>query len=166
MTRPRYTSMFRPEPVENPVGACIMWGLTDRSALDLAGWMSRVRLPAPEPIDQLHATVMYSPSVGLPDDMYGCGGIPAQAKSASYDRRISRFGNDLEYLVLEIACPLIEMRHEFFKREWGLIPTFPTYRPHVTLSKRAHDWDEMFAAYASPIDFDLECIVPCSGEGP
>lgn len=78
-------------------------------------------------VNDLHCTLMYSPEVGNPDI------IPDYTNHRAVLGDLKLFGPDKDYLVVEVTqCPSIVERHRELL-EYGLIPTYPEYRPHISL---------------------------------
>lgn len=84
-------------------------------------------ITVPNP-SELHCTLMYSPEIGIPDIKVD----PNKVYEATLGS-LALFGERGDYLVVElIDCPELHARHKELKR-LGLVPTYPDYRPHITL---------------------------------
>lgn len=83
------------------------------------------------PLDRdLHSTIIYSEKpVSLE--------LPEVDKKTTFNARVIKAnywpGHDGDgFLILELDSPDLSRCHELFRRS-GIIPTFPTYQPHITL---------------------------------
>jgi len=150
-------------------GAYICWLLSHSSAALLSDWIKFVGVPDPMPQDELHATVMYSPSKGLDEEHHGDYrlAMPYSDTSTGEFRKTSILGKPSEdgSLVVELmgARPL-HQRHEYYRDYEGLNHSFEEFRPHVTLSDNAKACSpellkRLFASPCQlPLCFDRERI--------
>lgn len=85
-----------------------------------------LELPFNQEDEELHVTLMYSP-VGIPS-ILELPKLPCTALSNQFEM----FGEDKDTLVLTLNAPYL---HEINKqlRDAGCIPTFPEYKPHITV---------------------------------
>lgn len=101
-------------------------------------WAVKHGVPNPLPADELHVTVMYSTT----EVKMGMSTIPISVPTvASYaPGHFCRFGKDDEVLVFAFHNWEMEERHYAFIHN-GATPTWPSYRPHMTLSMEAGDYE-------------------------
>ncbi len=90
----------------------------------------------PETFQELHCTVMFSPDVGTPGRSVPANEMPIKAVAKQFSHWIGHTGKG--FLVLEIHSELLQLTHAYWKK-MGCVPTFPQYRPHVTLLAPAED---------------------------
>jgi len=100
-----------------------------------------------QPIDELHCTISYSPQKHTGEvfsDEYTALATP---------KHFSLFNDDNSTLVLELESQLLDERHNYFKTKYGLVDTYPEYKPHITIVPKIKNID-----YNSlpPIDFVIE----------
>jgi len=110
------------------------------NAADLIAWAKGQGFATTLPADELHVTVMYSPTavdwMEAGQDAWNDDGtllIPPGGP-----RVVSQFGQGA--IVIEFASAALSWRHEELKRI-GAQPTYPQYSPHITFTYQPGDVD-------------------------
>jgi 2'-5' RNA ligase len=91
---------------------------------------------------EYHVTLMYAPSQDLdkykddiPEDVSADTG-PGSAKFGGY----ALYGENKDCLVMKLDSDMLQRMHKRL-RDLGLVPTYPEYSPHLTLSYQGSDVD-------------------------
>lgn len=79
--------------------------------------------------DEIHCTVIYSPD-NVPEHIPTPKGMPFFGHVVGFDL----FGPDKDCLVGLVQCQWLNDLHNEFVSA-GAVPTYPEYRPHITLAK-------------------------------
>lgn len=106
---------------------------SEESIKSIVALQKRLRLKNPVPAEDLHATIVYSKrgNADIRPNMTYKTGIPLG---------FELFGDDKNYLVLELESDDLSQRHEQCM-VYGLSSTYDEYRPHITLSTNYQDED-------------------------
>lgn len=122
------------------------------------------RYGVPEPIDsdKLHATVVYSRTF--------CSAQPLGKIDPPWVGNFTQynlFPRNVEQdptpmcLVLEFDCPELLARHHELRNVYGASHDFPEFKPHLTLTYNAGDYDHLaLPPYQGPHEFDYEYSEP------
>lgn len=96
-----------------------------------------------EPVEKFHSTVVYSVDpLGIEfgsNDITGTGKITGIEYLGDKD-------SEWRAVVLNIDCPFIQSRHDFYKEEYGYVHSYPEFVQHISL------------AYSPPENIDLSSI--------
>ncbi|RKD68983.1 phage portal protein [Rhizobium sp. WW_1] len=126
------------------------------NAADIIAWAKGQGFATTLPPDDLHVTVMYSPTavdwMQAGQDTWNDDGtlmIPPGGP-----RVVSQFGQGA--IVIEFASAALSWRHEELKRI-GAQPTYPQYSPHITFTYQPGDVDiDNVEPYRGAIEFGPE----------
>ncbi|NTJ00341.1 DUF1073 domain-containing protein [Agrobacterium rhizogenes] len=126
------------------------------NAADIIAWAKGQGFATPLPADDLHVTVMYSPTavdwMQAGQDSWNADGTLIVPPGGP--RVVSQFGQGA--IVLEFACAALSWRHEELKRI-GAEPTYPEYAPHITITYEPGDVDiDKVEPYRGAIEFGPE----------
>ncbi|MDJ1632260.1 anti-CBASS protein Acb1 family protein [Rhizobium rhizogenes] len=108
------------------------------NAADIIAWAKGQGFKTTLPADELHVTVMYSPTavdwMQAGQDAWNADGTLVIPPGGP--RVVSRFGQGA--VVLEFSSAALSWRHEELKRI-GAEPTYPEYAPHITITYEPGD---------------------------
>jgi hypothetical protein len=126
---------------ETARGAYVAWLLSHRSAHDIHAWAKLLGVANLVDPEEMHCTIIYDPIHPLDFSLHGDRPLPNPIELSHYNRPNTRIlgaaGSD-GALVTTYDSGQMSERHRFFRDNFGLEPTFPTYIPHLTLSYDAH----------------------------
>lgn len=94
-------------------------------------------IPNPVPANEMHATIIYSEKGSPNFEFQESYSKDIKAKFAGYEL----FGEDKNVLVVKMTSPELHSRHNEMMDEFDLSYNFDEYRPHITLSYDAADFD-------------------------
>lgn len=109
--------------------------------------------------EDLHTTVIYSTKPAKVE-LYDVKNVVGTFV------RFSKFGEDKNVLVMEVACKPLEKLHDYYMEKYPLSWNWPEYKPHITLSYDASTVDEtkliwpadsiiiFCAQYQEPLDLE------------
>jgi len=101
----------------------------------LVSWCQNLQLPVEEAENgELHVTVIYSPQHCPPD------ATPLPTSGMATVIGVDLFGPEGDTLVLLLQSAFLAELHDRW-RDLGCVPTFPMYRPHITLQKNVRQCD-------------------------
>jgi hypothetical protein len=101
------------------------------SAWTLADFCQNLSVPEPMPLERLHCTLLYSTSdIAVPPPPCDFYPLPLQAIGCE----VWEVANKPPHLVLLLDSDALHRRHAEFRR-CGAAHPFPSYRPHISLSK-------------------------------
>ena len=95
------------------------------------------KIPELYDVNKIHTTIIYSPDTPyyqIPPKLIG---KKIELKNPSYEL----FGENKDTLVISFTSELLTKRHNEVKEKYKLKPTYPEYKPHITLSEKAGDID-------------------------
>ncbi|NTG48591.1 DUF1073 domain-containing protein [Agrobacterium rhizogenes] len=126
------------------------------NAADIIAWAKGQGFKTTLPADDLHVTVMYSPTavdwMQAGQDAWNDDGTLTIPPGGP--RVVSQFGQGA--IVLEFSSAALSWRHEELKRI-GAEPTYPEYAPHITITYEPGDVDvDKVEPYRGAIKFGPE----------
>ncbi|NTI22033.1 DUF1073 domain-containing protein [Rhizobium rhizogenes] len=126
------------------------------NAADIIAWAKAQGFKTTLPADELHVTVMYSPTavdwMQAGQDAWNADGTLVIPPGGP--RVVSQFGQGA--IVLEFSSAALSWRHEELKRI-GAEPTYPEYAPHITITYEPGDVDvDKVEPYRGAIEFGPE----------
>lgn len=123
-------------------GVIVMRKLLPANAKKWHDWAVRHGVPNPVPPEEMHVTVIMSavdvrmPLIEVPITVQTAGVSPWSGSGGVF----AMFGPEEDVLVFSFRCWELHDRH-WMMLENGCITTWPTYRPHLTLSYDAGGFD-------------------------
>ena len=150
-------------------GTYVAWRVERRSAEMLASWAKGLGVYDVVDPEEMHCTVMYSPTASAWDEsLYGETKLEPPWRVSPYvPRSLDRFGKDdaRNCLVVKFSCLPIEREHRWWAQN-GLIHAHPEFCPHVTVSYAAEDFPEELLKFPphTPIDFDRRTVEDCKSD--
>ena len=105
--------------------------LTEQSAKQLVKWMDRVGISDPVPLNELHCTITFDAEREIAHQPMEFS-PPIDIDPSSYELKL--FGPNKDILVLGFECPELANRFNTLIKRYNITPTYPRYKPHVTLS--------------------------------
>ncbi len=126
------------------------------NAADLIAWAKGQGFKTTLPADDLHVTVMYSPTAvdWMKAGQYIWNNDGTLLIPPGGPRVLSQFGGGA--IVLEFASASLSWRHEELKRI-GAEPTYTEYSPHVTITYEPGDVDiSKVEPYRGALEFGPE----------
>jgi 2'-5' RNA ligase len=127
--------------LKTPRGAFVAWMLSSKTAREMFDWASYMGVQNVVPPEEMHATIIYAPESPLDSDLHGTRPLQMPIELSHLNRPKTRvFGEagSAGCLVTTYDSDQLAARHRFFRDTFNLIPTFPTFVPHITLSYDAH----------------------------
>jgi len=147
---------------EQPKGTFAGVRLSPKSVAKLMAFSKEHNIPAPLKADEFHATLLYSRKF-LPDyKPYGTFKKPLTATP----KELTLLGEIKDSLVVLVDCPALSQRHDYLMKKHDAVWDWPEYKPHVSLSYDAKDFDtsgidisklgtlEFVSEYMEDLDFD------------
>lgn len=101
--------------------------LDDESKEKVMKLVKKLKLDKPISEDDLHITLMYSPTKGNPSF------TPSDLEHTATPTRFALFGNERNCLVFKLDSESIQARHADIKA-FGFEHTYSQFQPHLTLS--------------------------------
>lgn len=101
--------------------------LCDESKEKVIKLVKKLKLESPIEDDDLHVTLMYSPTKGNPSF------VPSSVEHTATAGRFALFGDERNCLVIKIESESMHNRHADIKA-FGFEHTYEDYSPHLTLS--------------------------------
>src|ERR1700735_1996125 len=126
---------------ETPKGAYVAWLLSHRSARDIHGWARMMGVSNIVDPEEMHCTIICDPEKALAFGLHGDRPLSCPIELGYHNRpqtRILGQAGKSGALVTAYDSDLLAERHRFFRENFDLHPTFPSFIPHVTLSYDAH----------------------------
>jgi len=126
----------------------------------IIAWAHSQGIETTLPSYDLHVTVMYSESP------FGWSHDDADRENLMIrggERRVSKFGENGNVLVLEIESEYLQRRHQELV-DRGAMPSHAPYRPHITITYNAEGVDEsQITPYTGDIRLSGEWMQPVTG---
>lgn len=110
--------------------------------------------------EELHVTIVYSEAAV---DWSKLSAQTNEIRLTGGRRQMALFGPEEDVVVLRISSNVLSDRHEEFL-DAGAVSTFPTYRPHITLSYGADVDISTIKPYRGPIDLGPEAFEEIAAE--
>lgn len=152
----RFKEFLQEAIVDCPQGIFAKVLLTTDSTNALTAFFANLPL-----VDDLHATLIYSKTPAKQAD------LPNIDKATRYKAKATELlhwpGHDNEgYIVLKLESEELHDAHQLF-RNAGLTPTFPDYKPHITLVHPVPNFQSHQASFdhynmilrAKPLELDM-----------
>jgi hypothetical protein len=121
-----------------PSGVYVNVEPDEETRLDIYSFFKDQNIPGLIVPDEFHVTLMYAPDQELADyeDKIEDDVGEMTATFAGYDL----YSPEKNCLVMKLDSPALQAVHKTL-RDLGLVPTYPEYSPHLTLSYQGEDVD-------------------------
>lgn len=148
--------------LEQPRGTYFGIKPTDETVDSLINFIRQHDVPDPIDREKVHSTVVYSRTFCSARPL-GDIDPPLVGKFAQYNlfpRNVEEDPTPM-CLVLEFDCPELTQRHDELVTKYGASHDFPDFKPHLTLTYDAGDFDyENLPPYKGPLEFHYEYSEP------
>ena len=115
-------------------GVYISVKMTEESSTKILEYLEKY-LPDVEHNEEQHCTLIYSKKEQKEEI------LPEEYTALAMPKQFSKFGENLETLVVEITCDQLVNRNLQLVNEYGFISDFEEYKPHFTLAYNCKDVD-------------------------
>lgn len=130
-----WSLLLESENFENGIFAAAK--LSQSSIDAIAAYIAAYDIPNPIPKKELHTTLIYSEKGNADFEAQDNYDSEIKATFTSFDK----FGKDNEVLVMKVESDELHKRHKELMSTYNLSYNFDEYRPHITLSYDAKDFD-------------------------